>query len=116
MRTLAYVAAVALVACTDSGSTALSQDAHFVALIPPYTSPDECLEEPFPNSCRRSLSLCTDGRAGQLQGHVTVTGTYAMFDAVAHVDFGSAGTLMFDVEAHTDLDDPDVPSIQTYAG
>jgi hypothetical protein len=115
MKTFAGLAfAAALTACLDTGSsttpdpsTALPYDAHFVAVVSPYASPEECLAKaPQPFTCTWSLSLCKSGRAGERAGDLVLAGAYDMVDSVAHVSFAGGGTLEFDVDAVVELGSP----------
>jgi hypothetical protein len=115
MKTLAcLVAAVSVAACTEPDSSnrapapdALPSDAHFVALISPYASPEECLaNESQLFVCTFSLSLCKSGRAGQRLGDIVAEGAYDMVDSVAHVSFSDGTVLEFDVDAVADLGSP----------
>ena len=118
MKTLVCLAAtLSLGACMESGAskttpdpaTALPADAHFVQIIAPYTSPEECLakaEQPF--SCRFSLSLCKNGRAGELFGDILKEGAYDVVDTVAHISFTGGESLEFDVAAVAEIGSPNV--------
>jgi hypothetical protein len=116
MKTLAgLVVAVSAAACTGSGSsslipdpsTALPDDAHFVALVSPYASPEDCLaNESQLFVCTVSLSLCKSGRAGQRLGDIVEEGAYDMIDSVAHVSFRDGTELEFDVDAVVELGNP----------
>ncbi len=115
MKSLAWsVICVLLPACTEGSSpttpdpsTALPEDAHFVAIIAPYTSPEDCLanaEQPF--SCEFSLSLCKSGRAGERVGDLIAEGAYDMVGSVAHIDFTDGSSLQFDVDAVAEIGAP----------
>lgn len=119
MKTLvSLVAALSLAACMDSQPgggtpprdppTALSSDAHFVVVVPPYTSPEDCLanEKQQIFICTSSISFCKNGRAGQRLGDLDDEGTYTMVGSVAHASFVDGQSLAFDVDAVVDLDAP----------
>jgi hypothetical protein len=117
MKMLAcLVVVVSLAGCLESGSsnttpdpsTALPSDAHFVILISPYASPEECLANEQPFTCQYSLSLCKSGRAGERRGDLVSEGAYDMVDSVAHVSFTDRTSREFDVEAVVDLGAPNV--------
>lgn len=116
MKTLACLwVAISVAACTESGaskitpdpSTALPSDAHFVTIVSPYASPEECLAKASQVfTCTNSLSLCKSGRAGQRLGDIVAEGAYNMVDSVAHVSFDDGTSLKFDVQAVVDLGSP----------
>jgi hypothetical protein len=108
MKTLACVLFVgSLAACADPyPTTPLSQDAHYVALVSPYASPEECLAKASqPMECAISLSLCKNGRAGERFGDTVSEGVYDMGNSVATVNFTDGRTLIFDVAAVADVED-----------
>ncbi len=88
-------------------ATALPADAHFIALVPPYPTPEACIaEDPQPFSCEFSLSLCMNGRAGQRIGDLIAEGTYDMENSIAHVTYTDGSTLEFDVDAVVEIGSP----------
>jgi hypothetical protein len=115
MKRACLFAALALGACVegpDAGvdipaGSALPSDAHYVMIPAGYASPEECLanaEQPF--SCRYSISLCRDGRAGQLVGDIVLEGKYVMDGPLAHAKYESGETLDFDVQAVAEVGVP----------
>jgi hypothetical protein len=114
----AFCFALSFTACaTDSDSDSseerqLSRDAHFVEVMPGYSSPEDCMaRSPDPRGCRFTISLCHDGRAAQRIADIISVGTYVMKHSVAHVTFDEpfnpGRTLDFDVATRTDLAFPD---------
>ena len=118
MKNFAFVIAVLLAGCLDSGggtgepATALDYDAHFVALIGTHPTPEDCLAtEEMPFVCRFSISLCKNGRAGYLRGDIVSSGTYNLEGNIAHITFTSDGSpidekMDFDVVAPAEIGAP----------
>jgi hypothetical protein len=102
MKTLASVILVLLAACTEGSgkpdpTTALDYDAHFVALIGSYATPEDCLaNEQQPFVCTFSISFCKNGRVGYRQGDIVYDGTYDLDGNIAHATFTGPGTFTID--------------------
>lgn len=99
-----------LAACMTAGSSpnqnVLDEDAHFVALIGTYATPEACLaKEANPFVCEFSLSLCKNGRAGLRQGDIILDGTYTMSgNGIAHASFRDGSKFEFDTLAVKEVD------------
>jgi hypothetical protein len=112
MKKLALALSIGMTACSMDGAepelVPLAEDAHFVALVAPYASPEACLasaEQPF--SCQFSLSLCKSGRAGMRRGDLVSTGVYGMTGAIATATFDDGSDFALDTVALVEVDMPD---------
>ncbi len=101
MKSLTSIlAALTVAACsTDDAATAtLSSDSHFIAVIAPYMSPEDCISNsPDPRGCRFTLTFCKDGRAARRIADVISEGEYELIGSVAHATYSDGTSLEFDV-------------------
>jgi hypothetical protein len=111
-RQVVTLLAVVAVACGDPDegpgdsdlTVHLAEDAYYIAVFVPHTSPADCLAESDPRSCAISITLCADGRAARRIGDVIQSGTYELDGPLANAMVDGTD-FTFDVASRASPDD-----------